>query len=74
MLSEFGKARIGRRDPAPRKPLDALATFPQNLIRAGELGLGQLLPFARHLSDMGSEDRALDTSLDAVDDGRRRWV
>jgi hypothetical protein len=67
LLSECGKARIGRRDPAPRQLLDALAVLPQCLIRAGELGLGQLLPLARRRSDLGSKDCALDISHNAVD-------
>jgi hypothetical protein len=75
LLPEFGKAWIGRRDPAPRKLLDALAALLQSLIRTGELGLGQPLPFARRLSDMGSDDFTLNTSLDAMNDaaesGRR---
>jgi hypothetical protein len=78
LLSEFGKAGIGRRNPAPRQLFDALSALPQSLIRAGELGLGQLLPFARRRSDMVRVDCALDTSLDAMDDAadgrRRRWL
>jgi len=67
---------IGR-DSLSRQAVDALAAFLECLICACELGRRELLPFARRRSDMRSKNRALDATLDAVNDGtnarRGRW-